>query len=360
MIEDARISVGFPTHWKTVKLIRRCGEAGAWNMVCLILWVAQHRPKGDLTGMQDEDIEIQAQWKGKPDKFVEVLRELNLLDGKPGKSSMHDWEDWNPWAFGFDERSEKATRAALKKHNKNPEEIEEIIERKRKRDLRLADDRIAPSNKPHSGEHNSAERLADIRTAPSNEPLCPVSFSVSSSLSEAVSDAFSGPQSEVKSTSPDVEKSGAEEKPPTKRRKPPKAAPKTVLVNGEERAEGTIAWEAYSGAYTERHGIVPDRNAATNSMISNLIKSHGFGKTVAICEYYPKHPDAMYVRGRHPMSLLVRDSQRILADMQAIVPMTATRANGHDKTASNPFLPLLAEARERERLEQLNREHPPA
>lgn len=148
--------------------------------------------------------------------------------------------------------------------------------------------------------------------------------------------------------SDDVQMSSAPEKTIAKRRKPPL----TVVINGEEKAEGTIAWEAYSGAYTERHGIVPDRNAATNSMIASLIKSHGFGKTVAICEYYPRHPDALYVRGRHPLSLLVRDSQRILADMQAIVPMTATRANGHDKTASNPFVKPYIEALERERQER--------
>jgi len=43
MSQDARISVGLPGHPKTKKLIKRLGQAAAWNLVCLILWAAANR-----------------------------------------------------------------------------------------------------------------------------------------------------------------------------------------------------------------------------------------------------------------------------------------------------------------------------
>lgn len=114
---DARISVGLPSHPKTKKLIRRIGEAGAWRLVCLFLWVAQSRPDGDLSGMTGEDIELAADWQGDEGAFVTALIEVGFVDGQEGSYAIHDWAEHNPWAAGADARSEKAKWLALCKHH---------------------------------------------------------------------------------------------------------------------------------------------------------------------------------------------------------------------------------------------------
>lgn len=81
---DARISVGLPAHPKTKKLVRRLGEGGAWNLVCLFLWVAQNAPDGDLACVSASDIERHAQWQGEAGAFVEAARQSGYIDGTQG------------------------------------------------------------------------------------------------------------------------------------------------------------------------------------------------------------------------------------------------------------------------------------
>lgn len=113
MSHDARLSTGLPGHPKTKKLIRRVGEAGAWHLVCLILWARDNRPDGDLAGMTIEDIELAVDWRGEPDAFVTALSAVGFLDGDEGAYHLHDWSEHQPWATGSEARSEKAKWAAL-------------------------------------------------------------------------------------------------------------------------------------------------------------------------------------------------------------------------------------------------------
>jgi hypothetical protein len=77
---DARLSTGLPAHPKTKKLIRRCGEAGAWHLVCLILWARANRPDGDLAGMSSAEIEAAAGWAGSTGAFSRALNESGFFE----------------------------------------------------------------------------------------------------------------------------------------------------------------------------------------------------------------------------------------------------------------------------------------
>ena len=112
---DARIAVGLPQHPKTKKLIKRLGQAAAWNLVCLILWTAANRSDGRLTNMEVEDIESVADWSGSDGDFVKALIDFRFLDQEGGEFVMHDWHDHNPWAAGADQRSAKARWNAAKR-----------------------------------------------------------------------------------------------------------------------------------------------------------------------------------------------------------------------------------------------------
>lgn len=117
MVTDARISTGLPDHPKTKKLIRRLGQAAAWNLVRLILWTAANRSDGDMTGMSNEDLELSGDWLGEEGALVRALVEVRFLDGEEGAYRFHDWADHNPWAAGSEKRSEKASWAALCKQH---------------------------------------------------------------------------------------------------------------------------------------------------------------------------------------------------------------------------------------------------
>jgi hypothetical protein len=123
--EDARIKVALPTHPKTVKLHRRLGADGCWSLVCLILWCAQNRADGDLTGMTDEDIEIAAHWTGAAGAFIAELADIGWLDGAgEGSYTVHDWQMHQPYASNAGARSRRGKHAQLTRDFKgDPEKI---------------------------------------------------------------------------------------------------------------------------------------------------------------------------------------------------------------------------------------------
>jgi hypothetical protein len=153
MSTDARLSTGLPAHPKTKKLIRRVGEAGAWGLVCLILWARDNRPDGDLEGMTAEDIELAVDWRGAPDAFVESLCATGFLDGEEGSFHLHDWEEHQPWSSGSELRSAKARWLAMKRHHGEQEADLRVPEYAAVRDRAACTKNDAPRTK------NDAQRM---------------------------------------------------------------------------------------------------------------------------------------------------------------------------------------------------------
>ncbi|MDA8215217.1 MAG: hypothetical protein M0Z64_08065 [Nitrospiraceae bacterium] len=87
MNKDIRINIGFPTHTKTRKLIRRLGHKGFYSLVCIWCYAAITRPKGILYGMTAEDIAITADWDDDPNKLITALIECGFLD-KPDNGEV--------------------------------------------------------------------------------------------------------------------------------------------------------------------------------------------------------------------------------------------------------------------------------
>lgn len=167
-VADARVKVTLPDHPKTKKLIRKCGQAGAWNLIRLFLFVAANRPDGDLAGMDDDDIEIAADWLGDPGALVAALVEVQFLTGEQGKRAVHDWADHNPWASGSEARSEKSRWAALCKQHGRQKAAEMMPEYAAS--LRQALPESASGTPPAVPESASGTPLADSGSAPSPSP----------------------------------------------------------------------------------------------------------------------------------------------------------------------------------------------
>lgn len=124
--QDIRLSVGFPHHPKTIKLERRLGFQGIRSLLSLWTWAAQNRPEGNLGGANDrsttvqrpldeEDIEIVAQWPGEPGMFVATLVTLGWLDQTDHGYCLHEWQQHNPWVAAATNRGDKARFSRMAK-----------------------------------------------------------------------------------------------------------------------------------------------------------------------------------------------------------------------------------------------------
>ena len=113
MNTDIRLNIEFWDHPKTVKLERRLGIKAIKCLQLLWFWVAKNTPSGDLSHLDNEDIEIAARWDGEPGKFAETLHELKWIDEDPEGKRLHEWGIHNPWAADAEERSKKARMSKL-------------------------------------------------------------------------------------------------------------------------------------------------------------------------------------------------------------------------------------------------------
>lgn len=178
---DARLSTSLPSHPKTKKLIRRVGEAGAWHLVCLILWARANRPDGNLEGMTAEDIELAVDWRGEPDALVAALVATGFLDEGQGGYSLHDWAEHQPWSAGAEQRSMKAKWASLCRQHGRDEAARLMPEYA----ARLATSNVSAATS--KGSTATSTDVAVLDRASSGKTACPVSVSVSVSESVSVS-----------------------------------------------------------------------------------------------------------------------------------------------------------------------------
>ena len=93
MNTDIRVCVSFKGHRKRKKLQRLLG---AEAVLCLIdLWIsaAMTKPDGVLSGMDSDDIAIEAGWDGDANEFVSALKSVGFIDDiGGGVLALHDFD----------------------------------------------------------------------------------------------------------------------------------------------------------------------------------------------------------------------------------------------------------------------------
>jgi uncharacterized phage protein (TIGR02220 family) len=94
-MEYIRVYLGFFENLKTKKLFRLCGYQGVTCLLRLWIYATQNKPDGILD-MTNEDIELQTDWRGEPDKFVSGLIESGYLVLDENNYLLHDWIENNP------------------------------------------------------------------------------------------------------------------------------------------------------------------------------------------------------------------------------------------------------------------------
>jgi hypothetical protein len=121
MNSDIRLQLSFRNHPKTKKLSFKLGPQAVLSFIWLMMFAAESRADGDLTGYDAEDLALAGSWPDDPDLFVDTLVAVGYLDPIAGGYQIHNWAERNPWAAGAPERSAKASKAARKRWDKADE-----------------------------------------------------------------------------------------------------------------------------------------------------------------------------------------------------------------------------------------------
>lgn len=82
------------------------------------------------------------------------------------------------------------------------------------------------------------------------------------------------------------------------------------LPPGEDRS-GALVWYAYADEYQKKYGSAPVRNAKSNSLCKQVIQRLGAKAGPEVARFYIIHRDALYSKNGHPLTLLVRDAEKL-------------------------------------------------
>lgn len=119
-MSDFRIQFSLFTHIKLQKLEKALGDSGFASLIKLWFYAASIKSStGELGGMDADDIETAARWRGAPGVFVDALLKNRLLDRDGDAYAIHDWAENNPWAAGAKVRCERARKGGFAKRDKD-------------------------------------------------------------------------------------------------------------------------------------------------------------------------------------------------------------------------------------------------
>lgn len=115
-------------------------------------------------------------------------------------------------------------------------------------------------------------------------------------------------------------------------------------------ASVSAVWDYYAAAYVQRYGVSPIRNTRVESQLAQLVSLLGDDPAGHVAEWYVGHNSATYVRGKHPVGLLLRDCEGLHTEWARGAQVTETDARMGDRTQSrlNTWMPLLQKAQEAE------------
>lgn len=123
-------------------------------------------------------------------------------------------------------------------------------------------------------------------------------------------------------------------------RQPPAATPQPPNVNpvlaapknGASTPGKTVeTWAAYCGAYSERYGAEPTRNAKVNGVLAKFLDRVPASEAPAIAAFYVGHNGQFYVRKMHCVDLLLADAEKLRTEWATGRRMTASEAKNAEQ-----------------------------
>lgn len=92
----------------------------------------------------------------------------------------------------------------------------------------------------------------------------------------------------------------------------------------ESKSSGV--WEAYREEYLARWKVDPKRNSRVNSQLCQLVDRLGAEDAVQVIRFYVHHPDAYYVKCRHPVGACLLDAEKLYTEWKSKRVITRVEA----------------------------------
>jgi hypothetical protein len=109
------LDLDYFTHPKIMRLSSLLGPSSVMYPVKLWCYAAKHFP---VTGMLEEcskhDIEMALGWDGEPEKLVDTLVKISLLEVKNSNYKIHDWKEHAGHLWAFKKRAKTAAKKRWK------------------------------------------------------------------------------------------------------------------------------------------------------------------------------------------------------------------------------------------------------
>jgi hypothetical protein len=97
----------------------------------------------------------------------------------------------------------------------------------------------------------------------------------------------------------------------------------------------TPTWDSYSEAYEKRHGVRPADGKAERGKLMRFVEKVPKAEAPEIAAFYLTHNDALYIRAKHPIDLLLRDAQKLRTEWMTRRQVTGAEARQIEKTQTN-------------------------
>jgi hypothetical protein len=147
-----RVSCGFWTHRKTLRLSAILGPQHSHIPIRLWCYAAENQPDGDFEKYLPEELALLVGYLGDAQAMLQALQQAGFLDGM----KVHGWEEHNSYHTTFSERAKKAAKARWDKTRKE----KEGQERKGKEASNASS--INTEKKDNLPTSDKAKKLADL------------------------------------------------------------------------------------------------------------------------------------------------------------------------------------------------------
>jgi len=106
------LELSFFEHRKVRRLVSLAGRGSEAQLIRLWCYCGTHHPEdGSLAGYSPEEIELIADWRGKPGLFVEALAAAGWLDSTEAGYVVHDWTEHQGHLYAYKTKASAMAKA---------------------------------------------------------------------------------------------------------------------------------------------------------------------------------------------------------------------------------------------------------
>lgn len=111
-----RLDSEYPRHRKTLRLVRKLGQAAELYPIRLWLWAARQSPMGSLRDIDAEEVAMIVGHPGSPEELLEALLACGFVEEVSGERRLTSWYEHNGILADRRERNAKRMKRARAQH----------------------------------------------------------------------------------------------------------------------------------------------------------------------------------------------------------------------------------------------------